>query len=217
MVSFAVVTPSRGLIHSRTVAAVLANVDQATGAGHESRGWALTHDLPIPAAHERVAECGLATGADVLWFVEEDIVPPSAALLHLLARPEPIAIVDYPVGDAPTQNCAYHFGGQPLWFGLGCTRIDRAVFAALPRPWFRTDRTFTMTHRAAAMELTEVVAEVPYGGQDIYFARQAIEAGFAVGETGLLAGHARLRALGQPGVNAGIHEVDVLETVGRWT
>jgi hypothetical protein len=56
MSSFVVLTPSRGLVHSRTVAAVVSNVREAIAAGHEWRGWEMTHNLPLPACHERVVE-----------------------------------------------------------------------------------------------------------------------------------------------------------------
>src|SRR5574337_22065 len=105
MTSFAVITPSRGLIHSRTASAVVANLGEALAAGHDWRGWSITHDLPIPDSHEQAADAALATGADALWFVEEDVVPPSGALLHLLVRPEDVALVDYQVGERPTQHC----------------------------------------------------------------------------------------------------------------
>ena len=213
MARFVVVTPSRGLIHSRTVAAVLSNIAQAEASGHVGRGWCLSHDLPIPDAHEHVAAAGLTTGADALWFVEEDVVPPSGALLHLLGCPEDVALVDYPVGEGPTQSCTYHIGGSVAWFGLGCTLIRRAVFETLARPWFRIDRSFSVGRDG---RLQELAGARTWGGQDVWFSRQAIAAGFAVGETGLLAAHARLRALGPGGRNAGTHRIDILDAVGRW-
>lgn len=218
MASFVVVTPSRGLIHSRTVAAVMANVEQAEAGGHASRGWRLTHDLPIPACHEQVAEAGLATGADALWFVEEDVVPPDGALCALLDSDQPLAVVDYPVGEHPTQNCAYHApSGEPLWCGLGCTLIRREVLERLERPWFRTDITYTFRRSGSSTELIPTAAVKPYGGQDIAFARAAITAGYHIAEVPLLAAHARLRELGAPATNDGAHRIDLLTAVERWT
>ena len=209
MSTFAVVTPSRGLVHSRTVEAVMTAIAEAVAVGHEFCGWSLTHDLPIPDCHEKVAEVGLATGAEALWFVEEDVIPPAGALCSLLERPEPISIVDYPVGEEPTVNCAYHFAGEIHWCGLGCTLIRREVFDQLPRPWFRSDITFTL--KGGQIADLWLDRPKPYGGQDIYFCWTARQAGIAIGEVpGLLCDHARLRELGASHVNAGQHRIELL-------
>ena len=78
---FAVCIPSRGTIHSRTIETVMANVADAERAGHVFCGLVLTHDLPIPDCDEVVAQRGMDSGADALWFVEEDVVPPDHALV----------------------------------------------------------------------------------------------------------------------------------------
>ena len=212
MTTVAVVMPSRGLVHSRTVEAVMANVGEAQRAGHAFAGWLLSHDLPIPDCHERVAEAGMATGADALWFVEEDVIPPAGALVALLARPELIAFVDYPVGEDPIVNCAYHFGPtrEVHWCGLGCTLIRREALERLARPWFRSDRTFGM--KGGTINEVWESRPMPYGGQDIGFCWDARQAGLTLGEVpGLLAAHARLRELGASHVNAGQHTIALLE------
>lgn len=195
----------------------MAAVALAQAAGHEFRGWRLSHDLPIPDCHEKVTELGLATGAEALWFVEEDVVPPPLALVALLDRPEPIAIVDYPVGEDPIVNCAYHFAGEIHWCGLGCTLIRSDVFALLPRPWFRSDISFTLKGGQIADMWTD--RPKPYGGQDIYFCWVARQAGLAIGEVpGMLCEHARLRALGAEKLNAGAHRIELLTraSVEHW-
>lgn len=213
MTSFAVVTPSRGLLHSRTAAAVQVNVEQAVAAGHVSLGWRLTHDLPIPTAHEVVVEAGLATGAEALWMVEEDVIPPDGALLAMLASGEPLIIVDYPVGSAPTMNCATHRDGAIDHCGVGCMLVAREVFDRLPRPWFRSDRVYVRPGGQGPAQ--EVEMPVAYGGQDIYFTKAAIRAGYRIAELPVLAGHARLRTWGARQTNQGVHEIDVLTAVER--
>lgn len=213
MTSFAVVTPSRGLIHSRTLAAVLANVEQAVAAGHVSLGWRLTHDLPIPTCHEQVVEAGLATGADILWMVEEDVVPPDGALLALLELGEPVAIVDYPVGANPTMNCASHRDGAICHSGVGCMVIAREVFERIGRPWFRSDRVYIRPGGQGPTQ--EVEMPVRYGGQDIYFTHALIKAGYRIAELPFLAGHARVREMGERQNNEGFHRIEVLTEVGR--
>src|SRR5512147_206250 len=97
MTSFAVVTPSRGLVQSRTIEAVMTNIEDAR---RICLGWFLSHDKPIPDCDEAVAEAGLATGADFLWFIEEDVIPPVGALAasFMLMDRFDVAAVDYPVG-----------------------------------------------------------------------------------------------------------------------
>jgi hypothetical protein len=195
----------------------MAAVESAIADGHEFRGWRLTHDLPIPDCHERVAEAGLATGADALWFVEEDMVPPADALVVSLARDEPIVAIDYPVGERPTQNCMLHVDGVVWWCGLGCTLVRREVFERLEQPWFRTDIQIEVTRWGQArMEVREVPSPYEYGGQDISFGHRAMLAGLAIGEIdGLVAGHAHLRSWGQQQTNRGFHDVEVLASIER--
>ncbi len=219
MTSYAVVTPSRGLVHSRTIEAVLANV--AAAAGHDYRGWYLTHDLPIPRCDERAAELGLASGADALWWVEEDVVPPPGALAASLALLGPgvgAVAVDYPVGAAADAwGCIVRDpAGEVLWCGLGCTLVDRAAFERLPRPWFRTD--WRWVRRGAGWEAVAVTAPDArrFGQQDIYFCHELRRAGLRVVEVpAMLAGHALVERYGDRGTNVGYHTVSVRTAVDR--
>lgn len=216
MASFAIATPSRGLVHSRTVAAILANARAASGAGHDNRGWFLTHDLPIPASHERCAAAALDSGADVIWFVEEDNVPPPGALLALLALGTPVAALDYPLGDTLVNCITHRSDGEPWLVGLGCTLIARRVFEALERPWFRTDVAYRLTQSGALAELTR---GYDYGGLDVSFSIRAGKAGFDIGEVPpaeLICGHAVLQQRGTPGSNDGAHRIDVHDQIQRW-
>jgi hypothetical protein len=195
--SFAVLTPSRGLVHSRTIEAVEANISEAMDAGHDFEGWVLTHDLPIPDCHERVTELGLATGADALWFVEEDVIPPPGALLASLEMlPEaPIAAMDYPLGDHPSTNSLL---GDPIDLcGLGCTLVSRRVFDVIGRPWFRVEGEWIST----------------YGGQDLAFSIRAQAAGFHIAAVPGVAGHALLRSWGRYMAQDGRHDIEVRGTI----
>lgn len=218
--SVIILTPSRGLIHSRTVQAVLAAERYAVAADTaDVHGWLITHDLPIPACHETVAERGLATGADYLWFVEEDVVPPVDALVRLVRRQQEtgagVVFLDYPVGEHPTRHAILRQpdDGTLLSGGLGCTLITRAVLDALPRPWFDTRHEYRLVRDAATgrYRLVETDAPCTYGGLDVAFCRAALAHGMTLAAVdGLLAGHARLRALGAAQTNHGTHEIDVL-------
>lgn len=227
-----VCTPSRGLVHSRTVAAVGAALAAAEQRGVAQRapgpdgGWILSHDLPLPDAFTQVAALGLATGAAWLWFVEEDMVPPTLALVDLLryAAADDLAIcaLDYPLPTAPVRNCAHHDpDGTVRWVGFGCTLIARAVFEALPAPWFRTDVSFIVERQGAGpTHLRETPVPPPYGGHDIYFCEAARQAGLRIGEVPpslTVAGHLRLRSLGAAGSNQGAHQIAAVPPVERWS
>jgi len=218
MTSFAVVTPSRGLVHSRTIEAVVANVASVR---QRYLGWFLTHDLPIPDCDERTAELGLATGADAIWFVEEDVIPPPGALaasFRLLSEGFDVVAVDYPVGAAADGwGCLVRDpAGQILWCGLGATLISRKAFERVPRPWFTTDFTFVKQGPEWVLVANHQLPERRYGGQDIAFCMNLRREGLRIGQVdGMVAGHAKVDAMGAPGTNIGWHAISVRTVIDR--
>lgn len=222
--SLIVCTPSRGLIHSRTVQAVQAAVARAVDTEVARLcapvgWWKVTHGLPIPACHEQLAEHAVCdVGADLLWFVEEDMVPTHDALTLLIDRQRAtgagVVTLDYPVGEHPTHSCVTHRAatGDVWWGGLGCTLITAQTLHRLPRPWMRSDRTFL--RRGDTLQPSD--AHARYGGHDVAFYLAAHAAGIPVAEVPAeesICGHARLRALGQPQTNDGAHSIDVLTEI----
>ena len=215
MSSFVVCTPSRGLIHSRTVEAVMANVANAQARGHDFRGWVFSHDLPIPDCDEAIVEKGLATGAEVLLLIEEDVIPPADALersLALLDEGWDVAAVDYPVGGSGWGCLVRDPKGDIEWCGLGCTLIRREVFEKLARPWFSTDWQYVDFHTGRGWERHPSPADNArrWGGQDIYFCMNVRAAGFRIGQVpDMVAGQAFVEQLGLPGTNVGMHRIGV--------
>jgi hypothetical protein len=214
--SVVVCTPSRGLIHSRTIEAVQTALQIADDAAMVL-GWLISHDLPIPDAHETLAARGLDSTAEYLWFVEEDMLPPAEALRALLTTARlwgaGVVTLDYPVGEQPTRSAVtWHPDGSVWWCGLGCTLISRAALARIPRPWFDTSRLHIFTQPGVLTTLDN--QPYPYGGQDVSFCLAARAAGIRIAcVPGLRAGHARLRSLGAAQTNHGAHTIDVLTAI----
>ena len=220
--SFVVCTPSRGLVNSRTVESVAAILHEADGLGLDYRGWVLSHDLPIPACHETVAERAMATGADFLLWVEDDVIPPPGALrmtvVALLEQDYDVVAIDYPVGAAESAwGCIIRGeGDEILWCGFGCTLIRRRVLETLGRPWFTTDWRYVRVVTGWEAVPVLVPDAQRYGQHDIHFFARARAAGFRIGQVpGVIARHARIEALGAEGTNCGTHRIAIRERIER--
>jgi len=219
----AIVTPSRGLVHSRTIEAVLANVWFL----HPRRWkWFLTHDLPIPDCFEDAVGRAYESAAPYIWIVEEDVQPAPDALLQMLAalgQGADVAVIDY-VMDAPSTRSAGAPGdgqlswgverdgaGRIAWTRTGCILLRRACLDALPRPWFtRFGRLLEPGGEIAWQSGT------PTGyGVDVEFTHCLIQLGFVFQEVRARCDHLRVVKWGQPGSNDGWHRIEALPGVPR--
>lgn len=210
----AAVIPSRGLVHDLTINAVEDN----RGAVDNFRLRCI-HARPIPDCDNEAAEWGLATGADAIWFVEEDVIPPSGALAALLAVDADIAAIDYPVG-APSDGwgCMVRdrTTGEIEWCGLGCTLIRRSVFERLPRPWFRSDIAYIRQGSEWEPRPETAAPDAIYGRQDIHFCMEARKAGIRIEAVpDLIALHAHLDSMGREGSNVGYHTISIRDRIER--
>lgn len=216
--TLAVCIPTRGIITSRTVEAVqqmLLFVAQYRPDLQVLPEWVISHDRPIPAGHTYVVETALERGADLVLFIEEDVIPPPHALeamLKLHVRGADWAFVDYPLNVVARSgaNCYFRDArGDVLYTGFGCTLIHRRVFDKLEQPWFRTDRAA----RIKRGEITFEDRDVAYGGFDIWFGYRAYLEGFRLEVApNLLCRHVKMISMGQRDTNNGLH---VFEEKGR--
>lgn len=220
MEKLVVATPSRGLIHSRTVEAVLASV---RGAPVEFVDWTFSHGLSIPDCHEKVCAVALHSDADLIWLVEEDVVPPVAALSVMLRlmdeRDADGAFVDYPIGESPTSNCAQTIGGYVVWCGTGCLLLRREVLEGTPRPWFDNRNEVEVKVSGDQVRVREFHIPYDYGGQDIGFSLRVRSAGFRivyVKPEVAFCEHLRVREWGKPMSNQGSHKIVALPYPTRW-
>jgi len=170
--------PSRGLVGSRMMEAVDKNLE-----GYDHVKF-YSHDLPIPESFNVLTQKLLDSDSEYGWFVEEDVVPPPAALHHLFSEEAAIAFVDYPLKNFPDRPCYGIYKKKLIWIGLGCTLVHREVFERLGHPWFQTQWKYVSVHSGSAC--TEHVVKIvpdpdrPYGGQDLFFCYNALRLGFDI-------------------------------------
>lgn len=206
-----VALPSRGLIHSRTIEAVIRAIEYR---GIQDYTLVLTHDLPIPDSHETVCEQALATGAEFIWIVEEDVVPPVDALelmFEYMSRMQADgAFIDYPLGGPETWNCAAVWDGYVVFCGTGCLLLKRSVFETIPRPWFERGKEVSLSVENGELNVQTFKSYYPYGGQDIHFMLKMRNHGLRVAYVPMdvaICQHLELLSWGRPGDNAGTHKV----------
>lgn len=204
----AVLIPSRGLVHSRTMQSILREIRHKKF----TYGIFFTNDLPIPESHNALTRKALDWLADYLWFVEEDILVPRHTLEKMIALHKPIVAVDYPVGEK-RYSCIAKKQGKILWCGLGCTLIDRGVFDKIGYPWFETNKTARITSEDPFEYKLEDIPN-KYGGHDILFGIKAREKGVEIAQLeGVTAGHIKPILMGDGRTNSGAHKFEVWKTI----
>lgn len=145
-------------------------------------------DTPIADARNMICKQALEVEAKYIWFVDDDTVPPSAAVRMLVyqldQRPEAIAIGGIYCSKAdPTQPMVFKdFGTGSDWdwtvgqvfecaaVGTGCFLLRTELLKKIPEPWFRTVDV--------AVESDD--AYMLYNTDDIYFCKKAQAAGLKI-------------------------------------
>lgn len=115
-------------------------------------------------------------------MVDDDQTLPNAAWTKLLGQCVDIAIVDTPPRDSDQENIHYNPDGTLAYCTMACSLIKREVFEKLPRPWFDSKYDFqpagTLNGKIIFHKLDK--SKDNNVGEDIYFIRNAIEAGFKI-------------------------------------
>ena len=161
----AVVLASRGLVHSRTMQDILANV------GDEREvGFYFSHGNPIPDCQNIIIEEALEDKPDYIFMVEDDQQLPHGILKELMETDADIAVADYPVRG--NKHSVTYMHGDFQYAGLGCVLIKPSVFERLSKPYFRTDTEYVVQDG----ELTPTQAVMGnHGLSDVDFWQRCIE------------------------------------------
>lgn len=208
-------TPSRGLVHSRTEEAVEAARREAALDGYPFERF-YTHDLPIPDCFNMVTQKGYDAGADVIWLLEEDVVPWPETFIRMIEaieRGADIAVTDYPMRSKPVDTGYTYPGlvqdgaGRVTWCRTGCIMFKRHCLDAIPRPWFTTETSRLIRPG----EITWSSPHRTIYGCDIAFTNAFYQLGykFAVIEPYLV--HLEVIERGAQGTNCGAHRIRCIE------
>lgn len=227
----AVCVPSRGLVFSKTMQSVVRGMQELGKLGVASDLF-MTHDLTIPDSHAVCVEQALQNPAVTkLFFIEEDNYLFPDAFVAVATSDYPIVTLQYnDKNGSPHGIIHYNEAGDILWAGLGATCINRTVFEAINRPYFRTDHRYKVIKKRTGEDgrlivdyeeieprqtwndkenkFEEIRDEYKYGGLDIDFYTRARKAGYkAVALPSYKAHHFQLVKLGEPHTNQGVHEI----------
>lgn len=203
MPELAIVLCSRGLIHSRTDEARHLNLVMA---GVTSWLPVYRHGDPIPEAQNSATDEALAGGVRLIWYLEEDVVPPPGALAAMRAGI---------LGGRQVLACPYRNEGgtwafekdnqgRVLYTGMGCMLVDAMIFNALPRPYFAAEwcYEFRPDHKVKRTYSRRGI----FGGQDVHFCAQLWEAGIPITVLeDYPCKHLKVKTYGKPNDNAGYH------------
>lgn len=211
MDKLAVILPSRGLLFSQTFEELL----------RELRGFNyeiyFAHERPLPECFNEPTERALAD-PDVfaLLIVEDDMILPKGILARMFEVNYPVVALDYPFkqnGDATTLHDPE---GKAYWTGTGFMLIARQVLDNMPKPIWRTDRTFDpFVDHDTIHFWPRKLDKVFYGLHDLNFGLTLYSAGLPVYPMAQTAGQRKLVKMGQAHTNEGAHDIAEITEVGR--
>lgn len=148
-------------------------------------------DQSIADARNLICRQAQEVEAKYVWFVDDDTVPPNAAIrmlmYHLDQNPEALAIGGiYCCKTEPTQPMVFKdFGAGSYWdwtlgevfecaaIGTGCMLIRTELLEKLPYPWFRT--IDVAVDGGNVLDTSAV-----YCTDDVYFCKLAYKAGLKI-------------------------------------
>lgn len=209
--TLAVIIPSRGLIFSETLEEVLSELE---GIKHRIF-WA--HERPLPACFNEPTERALAD-PDVfaVLICEDDMIIPKGILRQMFNQNYPVVALDYPFQQQGDATVLHDPQGYAYWTGTGFILIHRQVLENIPKPIWRTDRTFDPFIDSDTLHFwPKMLDKVHYGLHDLNFGLVCYSAGMPIMVMEQTAGQRKLKALGEKSTNNGVHDIQELTEVGR--
>jgi hypothetical protein len=202
--------PTRGIIDTLTIESIIKNAE-----GHEVI-WLFTNDLPLPDSRFDITDRFLASKADYILWVDDDVVMPDGFLDKMVSMADKDTMA---TGTYYMQNgmkSAHFEGNQLTQCGFGCVLIHRNVYLNTPKPWYSVNKTKLIFGNGPSATIKWVDnPKRAWGGEDIWFYHQSVEeAGFKIVLVGDV-GHLRIRDWGSKYLNHGKHDIYFLDEKGQ--
>lgn len=207
----AVILPSRGLMHSRTLEELLRELE---GFDYEIF---FAHAKPIPQCFNDPTEEALAD-PDVfaLLFVEDDVIIPKGILKEMFNQNYPVVAMDYPFQQDGDSTVLHDPEGMAFWTGTGFMLVSRQILDQMEKPIWRTDITFDpFIDKDTIHFWPRKLDKIYYGLHDLRFGLLLYSAGVPILPLERTGGQRKLKELGKPNTNNGAHEIYELTKVGR--
>ena len=134
-------------------------------------------------ARERELERCLKMNPTYILMIDDDQTMPIRGLNAMLASGADVAVIDAPAKDLPSSsNIRYHPNGELYSATISCCAIKAEIFAKLEKPWF-SSKFAIIEDRIVDGKIISHYEEKYQDdniGEDIFFIRKVIEAGFSV-------------------------------------
>lgn len=163
--------------------------------------WCLNKDSDRARNRETMVEHALASGAQFIFFMDDDTVCPNFGLQYLFyaLNQEPQAAIAAGIyctkEPIPSPLIFEKIGGGPKWdwkvskspgdyldvegVGAGCMLIRASVFARISRPWFQ-EPDISFVDKVTNINGIDCPIMRETGTDDLYFCRKVVEAGYRV-------------------------------------
>lgn len=176
-----------------------------------------SHGNSLPKCFNDPTERALADPeVYAILFCEDDMVLPKGILKKMFATRYPVVALDYPFQQDGDSTCLHDPQGMAFWTGTGFLLVARQVLENMPRPIWRTDRTFDpFIDKDTIHFWPRKLTKVFYGLHDLNFGMVCYSAGMPIYPMTQTAGQRKLVKLGEKHTNNGAHQIKELTIVGR--
>lgn len=176
-----------------------------------------SHANPLPKCFNDPTERALKDPeVFAILFVEDDMIIPKGILRQMFEKGYPAVALDYPFQQDGDATVLHDPKGMAFWSGTGFLLVARAVLENMPKPIWRTDRTFDpFIDKDTIHFWPRMLDKVHYGLHDLNFGMVCYSAGMPIMPMETVAGQRKLVKLGGIHTNQGAHEIIQLTEVGR--